>query len=63
MLEVCAGLKAIHELGVLHRDIKPANIVRAAGGQHKLIDLGTAQVADLSDASSFSSASTYTIDN
>jgi len=22
MLEVCGGLKAIHELGVLHRDVK-----------------------------------------
>jgi len=30
---------------------QPANIVQAAGGEHKLIDLGTAQVADLTDDS------------
>jgi serine/threonine protein kinase len=47
MLEVCAGLKAIHEMGVLHRDLKPSNLMCAGGGQHKIIDLGTAFVTDL----------------
>jgi serine/threonine protein kinase len=46
MLEVCAGMKAIHEMGVIHRDIKPSNICLSAEGQHKIIDMGTALVAD-----------------
>jgi len=46
MLEVCAGLKAIHEMGVLHRDLKPSNLMSAAGGQHKIIDLGAAFVTE-----------------
>mmetsp|Transcript_46222 Transcript_46222/g.110162 ORF Transcript_46222/g.110162 Transcript_46222/m.110162 type:complete len:996 (-) Transcript_46222:84-3071(-) len=45
-LEVCAGLKAIHQLQVIHRDLKPGNVMRAADGVHKIIDLGTALDVD-----------------
>jgi eukaryotic-like serine/threonine-protein kinase len=34
---------AAHTTGLVNRDIKPGNIVLAAGGQVKLLELGTAR--------------------
>uniref|UniRef100_A0A7S0QIL7 non-specific serine/threonine protein kinase n=1 Tax=Cryptomonas curvata TaxID=233186 RepID=A0A7S0QIL7_9CRYP len=31
-LDVCAGLKALHSIGVIHRDVKPANIIFSSIG-------------------------------
>jgi serine/threonine protein kinase len=36
MLEVAAGAKAIHNLGVVHCDLKPGNIMRAGDGTFKV---------------------------
>ncbi|KAJ1488146.1 hypothetical protein T484DRAFT_1784367 [Baffinella frigidus] len=47
-LDVCAGLKAIHELEVIHRDLKPGNVMRSPDGKCKIIDLGTARAVDQS---------------
>ena len=33
--QICAGLAAIHEKGVLHRDLKPANIMIDRAGRSK----------------------------
>lgn len=41
-LEICAGVKALHGVGVLHRDIKPANM-RIFDGRPAIADLGLAR--------------------
>lgn len=46
MVEVSAGLAAVHEAGLLHRDVKPDNIVLAEGDRPVLIDFGLAYDPD-----------------
>ena len=36
--ELCNGLKAIHEKGIVHRDIQPKNIIISNEGTLKIID-------------------------
>lgn len=43
-LEICEGLAAAHEAGVIHRDLKPANIlVERSSGRVVLTDFGIAR--------------------
>jgi serine/threonine protein kinase len=42
-LDVCRGLQAASQQGMIHRDIKPANILMTKPGQAKIVDLGLAQ--------------------
>jgi eukaryotic-like serine/threonine-protein kinase len=41
--QLCAGLAAAHEVGVLHRDIKPENLILQQTGNAKLMDFGIAR--------------------
>ncbi len=44
--QICAGLAAAHELGVIHRDLKPANIMIDGRGRARITDFGVAGFAD-----------------
>lgn len=44
--QICAGLSAAHDQGILHRDLKPANVMIDGRGRVKLTDFGLAGLAE-----------------
>lgn len=44
--DLCAGLSALHDRGVIHRDLKPANIMIDGRGRARIADFGIAALAD-----------------
>lgn len=43
--QVCNGLEAVHNYGLVHRDINPSNIMIAGNGVVKIIDFGISRIS------------------
>jgi serine/threonine protein kinase len=43
--QICAGIAAAHERGVVHRDLKPSNVMLDGSGKARITDFGLAGIA------------------
>lgn len=46
MIQICAGLNALHSAGIIHRDLKPQNILIGKNGKLKITDFDLIKIED-----------------
>ncbi len=57
--QLCAGLAAAHEIGVLHRDLKSANVMIDGRGRARITDFGLASFAHEREGQGMAGTPTY----
>lgn len=58
--QLCAGLHAIHQVGILHRDLKPANAIIDGRGKARITDFGIAGLeSELKDGAGVAGTPAY----
>jgi hypothetical protein len=48
--QICAGIAAAHDRGVLHRDLKPSNVMLDGRGRVRITDFGLARLSSEQDS-------------